>query len=476
MTTTDKPATQRLIQGWWRAGWRSATLRAASPKGAALAEATPVALALLMLGSLALAAVLQRFFFSGPADFQPEHLLGFTWLAPLIAAWLCAFAAWRTRRDRPAPAASGLFAVLLAQGMLISLAATAMWLPLTSTGAYTELPPWAAWAVYALPGAWTALATSVLLLRVVGWRHPLRVLLVVGLACLPPALQAWRPPAPLWQERAEAREPAAPPMKLTQAVMEGQPRLLAEALQGLQPQRPGIVDIYAISFAPYADADVFRREAAMVDEVMRQRFDAAGRSLQFVNHRETAGSLPWATPANLLRAIQRIAAVMDRDEDVLFIHLTSHGARNGELAASFWPIDVEPVMPGDLRRWLEDAGIRWRVISISACYSGSWIEALATEGSLVMTAADATHTSYGCGRHSPLTFFGRAMFDEGLRRTHSFESAHAEARQVIERREKEAGKTDGYSNPQIAVGPLIRPVLERLVQRLEAPASATARP
>ena len=62
-----------------------------------------------------------------------------------------------------------------------------------------------------------------------------------------------------------------------------------------------------------------------------------------------------------------------------------------------------------------------------------------------------------------------AMFDEGLRRTRSFEAAHAEARTVIDRREKEAGKTDGYSNPQIAVGPAIRPVLERLVRRLEAP-------
>jgi hypothetical protein len=42
-----------------------------------------------------------------------------------------------------------------------------------------------------------------------------------------------------------------------------------------------------------------------------------------------------------------------------------------------------------------------------------------------MTAADADHTSYGCGRLSELTFFGRALFDEQLRKTHSFEQAFA---------------------------------------------------
>ncbi|UUZ54810.1 hypothetical protein LP419_01865 [Massilia sp. H-1] len=46
---------------------------------------------------------------------------------------------------------------------------------------------------------------------------------------------------------------------------------------------------------------------------------------------------------------------MDLQEDVLFIHLTSHGASNGELATSFWPLEVEPVVPKDLKQWLDDA-------------------------------------------------------------------------------------------------------------------------
>ena len=71
-----------------------------------------------------------------------------------------------------------------------------------------------------------------------------------------------------------------------------------------------------------------------------------------------------------------------------------------------------------------------------------------------------------CGRLSELTFFGRAVFDEQLRRTHSFEQAFAAAVPLIRQREIDAGKDDGFSNPQMAVGAQIGPVLKALEARL----------
>jgi hypothetical protein len=59
------------------------------------------------------------------------------------------------------------------------------------------------------------------------------------------------------------------------------------------------------------------------------------------------------------------------------------------------------------------------------------------------------------------------MYDEQLRHTRSFEQAHTAARAVIEQREKDAGKDDGYSNPQIAVGERLRPRLETLARELQ---------
>jgi hypothetical protein len=189
-----------------------------------------------------------------------------------------------------------------------------------------------------------------------------------------------------------------------------------------------------------------------------------------VNNASTLETNPWATPENLKRAVGAIAGRMDRERDVLVVYMTSHGASNFQLAARHWPLDVGSVEPRMLREALDQAGIRNRVIAISACFSGGWIEPLSDDHTLVMTAADATHTSYGCGRLSELTFFGRAMWSEQLRETHSFERAFAAAVPLIRKREEEAGKDDGFSNPQIRIGEKIRPVLQALEARLGKPA------
>jgi hypothetical protein len=275
------------------------------------------------------------------------------------------------------------------------------------------------------------------------------------------------PPQFWYEDSKEKSAEARKTLHLTQQVMESQSTLLSRRLAQIAPRHGGHINLFAITFAPYED-DVFRRESGMVAQVMERRFHAEGHVLQLVNNVDTLTSWPWATTLNLQRAIQQFAQVMDRQQDILFIHLTSHGGRNGELSAYFWPLEVEKLHPGELKRWLDEAGIKNRVISVSACYSGSWIKPLLDDNTLVMTAADADHTSYGCGRKSELTFFGKAMYDEQLRNnTLSFEEAHRSAKHIIERREKEAGKDDGFSNPQIKVGDKIRDRLKALQESLE---------
>lgn len=372
------------------------------------------------------------------------------------------------------PRAATLVGLALGSQTLIGVLGALLLVPLVRSGVLHGLPASTSravlWAVWLAPWVLAAVAQAVLLVRALP-THPLaRAALPWVVAGLHGLSWVW-PPEDLWLAQPDdggTGGKAHPVIELSDAVIEQQPALLAAGLQALLPQRPGVVDLYSVSFAPYDDEDVFRRESAMVDEVMRTRFDAAGRSLQLVNHPATAQSLPWATRANLRRAIEGAAARMDRDEDILFLHLTSHGARDGQLAARLGPVALQPVTPQVLAAWLDAAGVRHAIVSISACYSGSWIESLRADGRLVMTAADAEHTSYGCGRRSELTFFGRAMYDEQLRReTRDFAQAHAAAREVIARREQEAGKDDGYSNPQIAFGQALRAPLARLVQRLE---------
>jgi hypothetical protein len=434
----------------------------------------PAAVALLTLGAILLTVLLERLYMgdTGAAARFNWRAIGNGWLGTVLTIWACYLVRPTNQYDpnpQVAPGPAHLICAVLALAQVVTLASGVLYLVLLRAGWYSResLGAYGVWAVWLLPSAWGVATELALVLRAGARRRGPR-LLAVPVLLAAALLYFWLPPARFWSvPDADYAESSRPELDLTQDLMEAQPPLLARRLDALAAQRPGVVDLYAVTFAPYADEDVFRNESAMVSEVMAQRFDAQGRTLQLVNHVDTADTWPWATPLNLRRAIRAVAARMDRNEDVLFLHLTSHGARDGELAADFWPMTVDSVTPEDLKAWLDEAGIRYRVLSISACYSGSWVAPLADANTLIMTAADADHTSYGCGRGSELTYFGRAVYNEQLREhTLSFEQAHATARVLIKQREEAAGKSDGYSNPQIDVGAGVRPRLERLAQRL----------
>lgn len=430
-------------------------------------RATPAIMALLLVLELLVSAGFSRLYIEGAATFNWRALLA-GWAGFILIMWAC-YVLRRDPRANPAtaPDAAHLVTLLMAQALCLSLFWGALSFALNRMHVFDNSSAWAAWLMWLLAPAWTTLAQLFALMRTGDRELSSRVQAIYAIAIACSLTYYFEDSPSYWHEKSAASDERDEPLRFTQELIEEQAPLLAEKLEGLKPQRPGIADMYTITFAPYEGEEVFRRESRMVSEVMARRFDAAGRGLQLLNHREHLEDMVWATPTNLQRAIEGVAATMDLEEDVLFIHLTSHGASNGELATEFWPLDVEPVTPPDLRKWLDDAGIKHRVISISACFAGSWVDPLASEDTLVMTASDANHTSYGCGKKSPLTFFGRAMYDEQLRTsTLSFEDAHAAARKIIDQREKVAGKDDGYSNPQIKVGSRIQPYLEKMRARL----------
>jgi hypothetical protein len=463
-----EPMRRGALGDWWGQGARTAFLL--RPDWARL-QVTPLNVAWLVAVPYGLGIGWQRLTIDGPANFYWPALLS-GWLQTVLMAWLCWWlvpAGGVERSPRHAPAPAALFGLLTAQALPIYTLLEVAGIPLQAGGDIdlVSLGPWAQWGVSMAMLAWYAAAVLVLCWRSSPASRRVKLAACVLWLASTAVLQA--SPLRLWYPAEPASRASEPEtLKLTQALMERQPQLLAERLDALQPTRRGTIDVYTITFAPYGHAEVFRRESQLVADVMQQRFDSGGRSIQLVNHPATAQQWPWATPMNLERAIRRVAAVMDRRQDVLFIHLTSHGAHSGALSAALWPMEVDEVTPAMLRQWLDDAGIRWRVVSVSACHSGSWIEPLAGPGTLVMTASDVEHTSYGCGRRSELTFFGRAMYAEQLRQTLSFEQAHAEARKLIEQREREAGKTDGYSNPQISMGDEMRQQLDTLQAQLQA--------
>lgn len=497
------PAPPRLsLWAWMREGLRAAFFL--SPRTGAAAPSPWQVLALSLIGGVLIVGA-ARLQVAGPAQF---NLRG--WLAPmwssLVLMWLAWWAMAPAQRGAggtsppsepsegtPVPPSGGLAAwyVLSAWAPLAPLL-----LLYTLLGAVVQRPELAGGEVagivflgaYGVLMLWVLASLVVVTARFIRSRARTAAFAVVMAAVV--GVGMWQFQDQPWEEagaqglaaadavdaqagaQAQEAQDEPVPLVLSQAVFEQQQALWAQQAQALAPQRDGVVDVYGLVFAPYAGEEVFRRESTMVSTLLQERFDARGRVVHLLNHADTADTHAWATPQNLQRAIAALAQRMDRDGDVLVVYMTSHGARNHALAAAHWPLEVPPVTPEMLRAMLDEAGIRQRVIAVSACYSGGWIEPLATASSLIMTAADATHTSYGCGTKSELTFFGRAVFDEQLRKTHSFADAFAKAVPVIAQREVEAGKQDGYSNPQIHVGPQIAPVLQALEQRLATAAPA----
>ncbi|MDB5846507.1 MAG: putative rane protein [Rhodoferax sp.] len=442
---------------WLREGLRAGVLL--KPRIPLGQPPTPLQMLLLVVLPALLALGLARLEVIGPGYFYARG-----WLVGWWSTGALVFAVWCLLRPGAVAAWLGLWMVamlpvgVVSQALVVARAHEALPASVMGSG-------WQAWAVYVFFWCWTlAVAARLAKHFGAGWlRQAGLVLSVLALGLL----TQWQVNDRPWYPEAEAGNDA-PGFTLSQQVFEAQQQLWTRQVAELAPQRPGVTDVYGLVFAPFAGQDVFLRESSMVAGVLRQRFDAEGRVLQLVNDASAAQDFPWATPLNLTRAIDAIAARMDRDNDVLVVYLTSHGASNFHLSAEHGPLEVEPLTPQLLRTALDQAGIRNRVIAVSACFSGGWVAPLAGDHTLVMTAADATHTSYGCGRKSALTFFGRAMFDEQLRKTTSFEDAFAAAVPVIRQREDEAGKEDGFSNPQISVGAQIRPVLTLLQQRLAA--------
>lgn len=243
-------------------------------------------------------------------------------------------------------------------------------------------------------------------------------------------------------------------------------RLLDEAVQALVPNRPGVPDLYVVGFGGDSTEDVFRNEVVHLDTLMTERFGARGRVLTLVNHSDSLIRTPRPL-ANLesLRAALRGVATKMGDEDVLLLFMTMHGTPEHRLVALMPPAFVDMIDPRELRKALDDAGIRNRVLAISACYSGGFVPALQSPRSVVITAAHRNRPSFGCGPDSDATFFGRAWLIDALNETTDFLMAFEIAKQNIAKREK--AEKIRPSKPQIAVGKEIVPVLQAWQAQLQ---------
>jgi hypothetical protein len=266
-------------------------------------------------------------------------------------------------------------------------------------------------------------------------------------------------------EAALARDPDYP-SPAAEEVLIKQPEILYDALSDLEDERPGVTDLYFVGFASYAGEDVFRKDVEVAQDLFDSRYDTDGRSVALINNPRTVLDEPLATVSNLRASLSVIGDLIDRDQDVVMVYLASHGSRDHRLSVSFPPLELEQLAPETLKQMLDDAGIKWRIIVVSACYSGGFIEPLKDEYTLIMTASAANRTSFGCGSASDATYFGDALFQHALRFEDSFVKAFQNARERIAAREKKEHRR--ASEPQLNVGTEMAAKLPKLEEELRA--------
>jgi hypothetical protein len=303
-------------------------------------------------------------------------------------------------------------------------------------------------------------------------KYPHYVLRSLGAAILL-STPLWFAPALLpemqWWERPPQESPrdARFPSPASEKVLSAQQELFDKALDDLADERRAVTDLYFVGFAPYAGEDVFRKDMELARDLFDQRFDTAGRSIVLINNPRTVLEQPMATVTNLRATLKEIGATIDRDDDVVMVYLESHGARNHELAVAFPPLELDQLTPETLRVMLDEAAIKWRIIVVSACYSGGYIESLKDDFTLILTASATDRTSFGCGTESNATYIADALFQHAFRFEDSFVKAFAQARERIAQHEQEQ-KVSPPSDPQIYVGYEMAAKLPKLEATLRA--------
>jgi hypothetical protein len=233
---------------------------------------------------------------------------------------------------------------------------------------------------------------------------------------------------------------------------QSQRSLLQAQIAGLTPPTKGTTNIYALGVAGWADQDVFLKELDGGLAALGGILPIRGHAVRLVNHRETLESLPLANQRNFAVAVHALGDVMNKDADVLLLLMTSHGEPHG-FGLRLPSEVVTQLTPQEVAATLDNEGIKNRIVIVSACYAGTFVPPLMNDNTIVITAADANSTSFGCAPERDWTYFGDAFFRQSVRPGRDLQRAFDNARVLIQG--WELMDRARPSNPQAHFGPAL---------------------
>ncbi|MGK0440925.1 MAG: hypothetical protein ACJA0N_000720 [Pseudohongiellaceae bacterium] len=232
------------------------------------------------------------------------------------------------------------------------------------------------------------------------------------------------------------------------------------------------IELYTLGVAAYGSEEVFTRELNFIENYFEQHFANQPQPIYLGNSRRSLDKRPLATITSVKRSLSTLAAKMNVDQDILFLYITSHGSEDKTLSFEQKGLSLPDLSADELDTLLDESGIKWKVVVISACYSGGFIEVLEDDHTLILTSAASDKTSFGCSDDRLFTYFGKAFFKEALPQANSFVEAFDMAAAMIKDWETEQDIT--ASNPQISSPKLITSYLQQWRKQLYREASLVA--
>jgi len=296
------------------------------------------------------------------------------------------------------------------------------------------------------------------------------LVLVVALAALFPLariadLSPWLwTPAASADEASEADDSQVSPL-VAESLLFDERAQIDDAVDAMSPGLDSSPAIYFVGFAGVAEQHVFAEEIKLAARIVDERFGTSGHQLLLINDRRDIDTYPIATASGLAYALKAISAKMNPDRDILFLAISSHGAADASVSVSNGGLQLEQLSDEDLAAALKDSGIKRRIIVISACYAGAFIQPLEDPDTVVIAAAAPDKTSFGCSDDRDLTYFGEAFYRDALPHAKTLQEAFTQAKAAIAARERE--EHEPPSEPQAYFGTQISAVLERNPMRIE---------
>ena len=230
-----------------------------------------------------------------------------------------------------------------------------------------------------------------------------------------------------------------------------------EVVQGFGASTGETPKVFFLGFAGVASQRVFAEEIKYGARVIAGRFNVQNRQLLLMNDRRDLKTYPIATVTSLAYGLKVIGQKMNPERDILFLALSSHGSSDPEISVSNSALDLQGLTGADLSAALQASGIKHRIIVISACHAGAFIPALQNPNTIIITAAAADKTSFGCSDDRDLTYFGEAFYRDALPKAPTLEDAFSQAKAAIALRETQEHQK--VSDPQAYFGPDLERVL-----------------